>query len=273
MRPSEPLAVDVAGYRLAAQRWTSEGSSTIVLLHAGVCDQRSWYSTAEHLTGLGTVIAYDRRGFGDSPVSSAPYRDIDDLWAVVEAVTTAPVWLVGSSMGGLVSLDAALARPDRVAGLVLFGPAVSGAPELDDDPQTDALAAEWDVAATAGDRDRLNQLSARIWLDGPSGGPDRVTGPARALALAMNEIVLRNDVDEKASLGGTDAWSELERLRMPVTIACGDLDLPSLVNGCEQLAARIAQSRHLVLPGTAHLPYLEQPEAVADVIREALRPR
>jgi hypothetical protein len=34
----------------------------VVLLHAGVCDRRSWYEVADRLDGIGTVVAYDRRG-------------------------------------------------------------------------------------------------------------------------------------------------------------------------------------------------------------------
>ncbi len=274
------LSTEIDGYRVAGSRWSGDAAGTgpmaghpIVFLHAGVCDRRSWYGTADRLTDLGTLIAYDRRGFGDSPVSPAPYRDVDDLWAVVDGVTAGPVWLVGSSMGGLLALDAALTDPSRVAGLVLFAPAISGMPEDDTelDPQTQSLDDQLAAAEQAGDLQLRSLLQARLWLDGPAATDARVTGPARELALAMNEIILRNDVDDEAGSAGVDAWSRLGEVRPPVTVAWGDLDVPIVIKECEQLALRLPRARRRILPGAAHLPYLERPGLVADIVREALQ--
>ena len=47
---------------------------------------------------------------------------------MLDAVGVDRAWLVGSSAGGRVAVDAALAYPERVAGLVLLAPAISGEP-------------------------------------------------------------------------------------------------------------------------------------------------
>jgi pimeloyl-ACP methyl ester carboxylesterase len=50
------------------------------------------------------------------------------LLAVLGHAGAGPVWLAGVSAGGGLALYAALAAPHRVAGLVVMGTAVSGAP-------------------------------------------------------------------------------------------------------------------------------------------------
>jgi pimeloyl-ACP methyl ester carboxylesterase len=217
-----------------------------------------------------TVAAYDRRAFGESPPSAKPFRHVDDLLTVLDQVADGPAWLVGASAGGGLALDTVLTAPDRVAGLVLLGSAVSGAPEPELDPATERLGALIDEAMAAGDLEEANRLETHVWLDGPAGPEDRVTGAARSLALDMNAIILRNGVPEDAGDSGVDAWSRLEEVRVPVTVACGDLDVPFLISRSREVAGRIPGARHEVLPGMAHQPYLEQPETVARLVRRAL---
>ena len=126
--------IPVGPVALVAERWEGDGTP-LVLLHAGVADRRSWYDVAERLSA--PAIAYDRRGFGWSPPSPGPFTHLDDLLAVLDAAVDGPAWLVGNSMGGALALDAAVAAPERVAGLVLIAPAVTGQPEPEElDPDT-----------------------------------------------------------------------------------------------------------------------------------------
>jgi pimeloyl-ACP methyl ester carboxylesterase len=261
---------------LAGERWAGgPASPTIVLLHAGVADRRAWGDVAEALAALGAdVVAYDRRGFGDTPARSPDFRHVDDLLVVLDETTGGPAWIVGSSQGGLLALDLALSHPERVAGLILLAPAVSGAPEPEDDdldPATRRLSDAIDAAWEAGRLDELNQLEVALWLDGPAATEGRVGGAARALALDMNAIVLRSGVPDDAGASGLDAWSGLEEIRAPATLAWGDLDVPIVIDRCRELAERLPALRDTrVLKGTAHLPYLEQPAVVTELIRDAV---
>ena len=50
---------------------------------------------------------------------------VEDVTAVVERLTEGPVVLVGCSMGGWLSLVAAMQIPERIHGLVLYAPAIN----------------------------------------------------------------------------------------------------------------------------------------------------
>ena len=67
------------------------------------------------------MLRFDYSGCGESPgafeaQSLAQWRD--DALGMIDEVAEGPVVLVGSSMGGWLMLHAALARPERVVGLV-----------------------------------------------------------------------------------------------------------------------------------------------------------
>jgi pimeloyl-ACP methyl ester carboxylesterase len=267
---SEKFTVQRGTASLAAERWAGDGQP-VVLLHSGVTDRRSWYQVAEALQPSTGVVAYDMRGYGETSGVTYGFSHLDDLNAVLDQVATGPVWLVGSSMGGEIAIDAALASPERVAGLVLLAPAVSGAPEPSTfDAPTDRLVRMWEAAQTSGEIDEINRIEMWLWLDGPSAPEGRVSGPARSLALAMNAIALRNEIPEESGKSGLAAWSRLEEISVPVTVACGDLDLPFIVARSKELADWLPKSQFHVLEGMAHLPYLEQPAVVAELITSAI---
>jgi pimeloyl-ACP methyl ester carboxylesterase len=244
---------------------------TLVLLHAGVTDRRGWQPVLELLSPDVDVIVYDRRGFGDTPPSPAPFTHVDDLLAVLDGLSCDVAWLAGSSMGGGLAIDAALAAPDRVAGLVLIAPSVSGAPDPDTlSPDEQRLDDAIGRAAELGDTDEINRLDAWLWLDGPAGPEGRVGGDARALALAMNRVILGHGPVDHDGASGIDAWSRLGEIRAPAVVICGDLDLPCILGECGVVADRLPNAGSVSLNGVAHLPYLECPARVADAIGDAL---
>ncbi len=73
-----------------------------------------------------TYVRFDYFGHGASSgafVKGTISRWRADALAVIDELTMGPLVLVGSSMGGWIATLAALARPERVAGLVLIAPA------------------------------------------------------------------------------------------------------------------------------------------------------
>jgi pimeloyl-ACP methyl ester carboxylesterase len=86
-------------------------------------------------------VRFDYLGHGLSSgrfVDGTIGRWRDDALAILDEIADGPQILVGSSMGGWISLLATLARPERVAGLVCIAPAPDFTqdlmwPELDDE--------------------------------------------------------------------------------------------------------------------------------------------
>src|ERR1700757_1212187 len=71
------------------------------------------------------VVTWDIRGHGGSeypaePDSYSPAAALDDMTAILTELSINRAVLGGHSLGGYLSLDLALARPDLVAGLVLI---------------------------------------------------------------------------------------------------------------------------------------------------------
>ncbi len=242
----------------------------VVALHAGIADRRSWRAMAEAFDGF-RLVSYDRRGFGTTTFEAEEFSHVDDLAAVLDgARVSQPVVLLGNSMGGLLALEFALAHPERVRALALIAPAVSGAPWEPTPSVTGALEAI-QAADKAGDVDAVNRLEAHFWLDGPVAEEGRVSGAVRELLLDMNGIALR------AASPGTqreqpDVWDRLGSLQAPTLVAYGDLDEPPMLPVWEAMGERLPNGRVVRLPGVAHLPQMEQPEAIAALIREVATP-
>jgi pimeloyl-ACP methyl ester carboxylesterase len=270
MPAQETPDVTVPGSTLRVDRWPAP-AQTVVMLHSGVTDRRSWYAVADSLEGSVDVIAYDRRGYGGSEVGELDFRHLDDLLEVVDQLATGPVFLVGNSMGGGLAVDFALTHPDRVSGLLLLAPFVSGTPEPTDVDSASLILDERIERAWADDdKTEAIRLETWMWLDGPTGAEGRVTGAPRRLAEDMSRRIVGHDADEHAGDAGLDAWSQLETIVTPTIVGCGDLDVPFFIDRSRLLAERLPNARFMLLPGVAHLPGLEQPETVAALVTEML---
>lgn len=107
--------------------YDSRGDGPVVVLsHASLVDRRMWRAQLEAIGEHFRVITWDRLGYGDSDPAPPSVRHGADLLRLMDALGIARAALVGSSMGGGYSLDAALSAPDRVTALALICPGVPG---------------------------------------------------------------------------------------------------------------------------------------------------
>jgi non-heme chloroperoxidase len=136
MRRSRPRFADVrlsTGVRLRYLEQGDLAGRPVILLH-GLTD--SWFSFSRVLPGISKahrVYALDLRGHGDSDRPAGGYAPRDmaaDVIAFMDALDIRRATLVGHSMGSFVAQRAALAAPERIAGLVLIGSATAGRNEV-----------------------------------------------------------------------------------------------------------------------------------------------
>lgn len=236
-----------------------EGEPTVLLVHAGVTDQRSWASVVEALPGH-RCLTYDARGYGRTTYEQEDgWSPVQDAVAVLDAYDVGSAVVVGCSMGGRTSLDLALTHPERVSALVLIGSAVSGAPPLDLEPGLEGLEQLFEEAEQSGDLDVLNGLEAQVWLDGPFQPEGRVGGEARELFLDMNRIALEapETGEQRAEV---NAWEASGEVAVPTLVMVGEHDLQHTHRNAHRLAESIPDARLVDLPGVAHLPHLERDE-------------
>ena len=259
------------GTELVGESWLN-GEPCVVLLHAGVADRRSWYSLVPEIADFASILAYDRRGFGESLAGTEPFTHLDDLIAVLDLFDIESTWLVGSSAGGKLALEAAVEARQRVEGIILLAPAIGGAPPTRDedvDAETERLDELLTRADERGDIDEVNRLEVRLWLDGPREPEGRVSGPVRDLVFAMNKVALVNNAHENSDVE-VDAWSRLGELSMPATVACGEFDARHVIRRSEVVAGLIPGATYVSFEGVAHLPYLENPSQSGALIRSSI---
>lgn len=242
----------------------------IVFLHAGVADRRMWQAEIAALQGAYRVIAYDRRGFGETTASDAAFSHVDDLESVLDELGCKAAVLVGCSQGGRIAIDFALIHSDRVAGLVLVAPAVSGAASPPTYPPEIARhIEELEQAEEDEDIDRINTLEAWLWLDGPTSVEGRVDGKVRELFLSMNEVTLHHpEIGDERKM--PPAMPRLGQLTMPVLTVWGDLDFEHIQRRSAQVAAGVPKGEGFLISGTAHFPNLEQPAAFTARLKQFL---
>jgi pimeloyl-ACP methyl ester carboxylesterase len=90
----------------------------VLKIHEGICDSRMWES--QWLPQAHRTVRYDLRGFSQTPLPAEHYSNARDVVELLDRLELGPAGLVGVSLGGRVTLEVALARPDLVERVVLI---------------------------------------------------------------------------------------------------------------------------------------------------------
>lgn len=242
------------------------GGDVVVLLHPYPLHAGTFEADAEALATSGLrALAPSMRGFGGSTLfaGEAPSIDAmaDDVAAVLDARgVRGPVVVCGISMGGYVALAFARRHASRLRGLVLA--------DTRAEPDSDASkkSREGSIARVRGG-DLAGYLESLLPVQlGETTRRERPDVVDRVRALTRDTDPRAIVQAQEALRDRPDARPGLASLRVPTSVLVGAEDTVTPPDVVRPLADAIAGASFDVVPGAAHFPNLEQPEAFRSAV-------
>jgi 3-oxoadipate enol-lactonase len=250
----DDLAYDEAG-----------SGQSLLLVHAGIVNRRMWDPVWDSLAGSYRIIRPDLRGFGESKAATTPFTNWKDLAALLRARKAAPAHVVGISMGGSAALELTLMEPGLVDRLVLIAPGLGG---WDWSPELKAAWKDEEAAWQRGDLDEVAWKNVEIWVDGPTRGGEAPPEIRQAVFDMYRPALQMQAVDGATDSESIDppAAERLGEVTAKTLVIVGEFDQPDMMRVGEHLAQQINGARLVRMPGVAHLPPMEDPEAFAALV-------
>jgi len=231
----------------------------LLMVHAGVADNRMWEAQFETFSKVYMVIRFDLRGFGRSNMPSGSFSNYEDVKALLDFLGIESAYLLGISFGGRVALDFTLAYPDYVKALVLGAPSVSGASPSE---RVRQFWDEEDALLENGELEEATELNLRLWVDGPHREADQVSATVRELVREMQLNIFRKEIPDDVEEIDFDspAIERLGEVGVPVQVLVGELDLEEKLELADRLVREIPDCRKVLIPGVAHMLNMEKPD-------------
>jgi pimeloyl-ACP methyl ester carboxylesterase len=238
--------------------------AAVVLLHSSIADRRMWEPQWQPLAARYRVVRPDLRGFGGTPLPPERFSFGSDVVALLDEVGLQRAVLVGSSLGGRVALEVAAGWPDRVRGLVLLCPAFRGLPLT---ARAEEFGAQEEHLLAQGDVDGAVKLNVETWL-GPVAGSQ-----TRALVREMQRRAFEVQLAaEKGDVAPEPEVPEVDPAAVapPALVVSGDRDMDHFQRVAAHLARTMPAARLVELPWAAHLPSLERPQEINELLLDYL---
>ena len=244
-------------------RWLVEGAGVpLLMLHGFGAELSSWKALTS-LLGSHPVLAVDLPSHGKSDAHEVhSLGDLADLvLRTLQAHGVQEFHLLGHSLGAAVALAVAEKALSRVKSVTLLAPAGLG-PHINGD-FIEGLCRSDDEA------------SLKPWMAELVSDPKLLSGSFMAtavqqLASASKRAALRT-LAHRFMPQGTQAHSVrhvLELLKVPTKVIWGTEDRIIPSHHAVNLPAQVALH---VIRGVGHLPYVERPELVAQLVAQQLR--
>jgi 3-oxoadipate enol-lactonase len=236
----------------------------LVLSHALGCDLTMWDGVAQCLEHKYTVLRFDHRGHGLSPVPPGPYTIemmADDAAALIRAQCDQPVHFAGLSMGGMTAQALACRHPELLRSIIIANSASA---------YDDAAQAMWasriktvldqGVAAIA-------EGAMQRWFT-PAFRSDQTHGGALKVARLRERLERIPPGAYAAACGAVaaiDFRSSNPGIACPSLVIAGTLDEATPVSASRQMVAEIPGAR-LCTIDAAHLSAVERPAEFAQLL-------
>jgi pimeloyl-ACP methyl ester carboxylesterase len=223
----------------------------LVFVHGAAGSSVTWLGVMRQLGRTRRCLALDLPGHGQTGllpdgvrgVSIESYRDF--VGAFCAALELDRAVLVGHSMGGAIVMEAALAWPERLAGLVL----VATAARLPVSPMI--------FEAIEKHFDKFPELLAQVAFS-PHTPKELALRYARAGVQAPHEVV-------RADFEACNRWDARERIggiRAPTVVIVGEDDVLVPAKYGRAVAERVAGARVVGVQRAGHMVQLEQASLV-----------
>ena len=250
-------------------------------------NSRDFADLASHLARDRRVICVELRGRGRSdydtnPEGYAPPTYLQDLVDLIEAEGLAPLVAVGTSLGGMLTMMLAAARPGTLAAAVLndIGPEVDprGIERIRGYVGKGAVVGSWEEAAAS-----LREINSSVF---PDFGPDDWLKMAHCTYAVGEDGLLRPDYDPRIAerfvpQGDAesnpvpalpDLWPFFGALRtVPTLVVRGEISDILSRPVLERMAALHPEFDHVEVPGRGHAPLLTEPACLAAIERVLAR--
>ena len=258
---------------LESVRVVDEGTGPpLVLLHGLGGTWRNWQANIPGLARAHRVIALDLPGFGRSPRYVGPVtmeRYVDTVMELLDELGIASATFVGNSMGGLLTIEAAVHHPRRVDAAIL---ACSGGIPLT------SLRQRMFTIPQARAMNQLLQLGlvrraikVSPWARNLIGGrilhaPGEI--PADVLSAALRGLGAPGFGPAFAAAAEYDARERAPRMGCPTLVLWGREDRLLPVSMGHELHDLIPDSRLVVWDEIGHCPMLEAPARFDELVSD-----
>jgi pimeloyl-ACP methyl ester carboxylesterase len=251
------LAYDVRG----------RGSPLVLIQGVGV-GRWGWEPVADRLARRFQVITIDNRGIGASDTPPGHYSTramADDVLAVLDDAGIQRASLVGTSLGGMIAQELALAHPERVDKLVLVA-TIPGGPRSRPMPLPTYLFA-WAPFMTS-------QAKLQQFVHATLAPQTLRRRPKVARRLAARKLA--HPQSQHAWRAQTEAGmlfnplGRQRRITQPTLVVQGTADQVVHPGNAEVLAGLVPDARLQRFDGAGHLLYWEQPKRFVRIVTDFL---